>query len=120
MPLCHWPCSCYPNHALGQTNDWMAEIYARWVAAHGVMILCPVHWYQAPASLKLMIDRLVCADGGNPDPTTTQGKDPALAKELELEGWDYPKHLAGRAFAVVAHGDAAGPGEPAAHARPTG
>src|SRR5207248_428831 len=27
MPLCHWPCSCYPNHALGQTNDWMADIY---------------------------------------------------------------------------------------------
>ena len=109
MPLCHWPCSCYPNHALGQTNDWMAEIYPRWVAAHGVMLLCPVHWYQAPASLKLMIDRLVCADGGNPDPTTTHGKDPALAKELELAGWPYPKHLAGRAFAVVTHGDAAGP-----------
>jgi len=109
MPLCHWPCSCYPNHALGQTNDWMAELYPRWVAAHGVMILCPVHWYQAPASFKLMIDRLVCADGGNPDPTTTHGKDPLLAKEIELKGWDYPKHLAGRAFAVVAHGDAAGP-----------
>ncbi len=43
------------------------------------------------------------------DPTTTQGKNPALAKELELKGWGYPKHLAGRAFAVVAHGDAAGP-----------
>ena len=109
MPLCHWPCSCYPNHAMGQTNDWMAEIYPRWVAAHGVFILCPVHWYQAPASLKLMIDRLVCADGGNSDPTTTRGKDPALAKELELNGWDYPKHLAGRAFAVATHGDAAGP-----------
>jgi multimeric flavodoxin WrbA len=68
-----------------------------------------VHWYQAPASLKLMIDRLVCADGGNPDPTTTQGKDPALAKAIELKGWDYPKHLAGRAFSIVAHGDAAGP-----------
>jgi multimeric flavodoxin WrbA len=108
MALCHWPCSCYPNHALGQTNDWMAEIYERWVAAHGVFVLCPVHWYQAPASLKLMIDRLVCADGGNPDPTTTRGKDPALAKKLELEGWPYPKHLAGRAFAVMAHGDAAG------------
>ena len=107
--LCHWPCSCYPNHALGQTNDWMDDIYPRWVAAHGVFILCPVHWYQAPASLKLMIDRLVCADGGNPDPTTTRGKDPALAKELELKGWPYPKHLAGRAFALVAHGDAAGP-----------
>jgi len=109
QPLCHWPCSCYPNHAVGQVNDWMNEIYPRWVAAHGVMILCPVHWYQAPASLKLMIDRLVCADGGNPDPTTTRGKSPVLAKELELQGWDYPKHLAGRAFSIVAHGDAAGP-----------
>lgn len=109
MPLCHWPCSCYPNHALSQSDDWMNDIYPRWSAAHGVCIICPVHWYHAPASLKLMIDRLVCADGGNPDPTTTAGKDPLKAKTLELQGWDYPKHLAGRAFAVVAHGDAAGP-----------
>jgi multimeric flavodoxin WrbA len=108
MALCHWPCSCYPNHAMGQTNDWMAELYPRWVAAHGVLIVCPVHWYQAPASLKLMIDRLVCADGGNPDPTTTRGKDPEKAKALELAGWPYPRHLAGRAFAVVAHGDSQG------------
>jgi multimeric flavodoxin WrbA len=108
MPLCHWPCSCYPNHAMGQTNDWMAEIYPRWVAAHGVFVVCPVHWYQAPASLKLMIDRLVCADGGNPDPTTTHGKDPAAAKALELGGWPFPRHLAGRAFAVIAHGDSQG------------
>jgi len=108
MPLCHWPCSCYPNHAMGQTNDWMAELYPRWVAAHGVLVVCPVHWYQAPASLKLMMDRLVCADGGNPDPTTTRGKDPEAAKALELAGWPYPRHLAGRAFAVVAHGDSQG------------
>jgi multimeric flavodoxin WrbA len=110
MPLCHWPCSCYPNHAMGQTGDWMAELYPRWAAAHGVMILCPVNWYQAPSVLKLMIDRLVCADGGNPDPTTTHGKDPRRAKELELRGWSYPKHLAGRVFSVVVHGDAAGAG----------
>jgi multimeric flavodoxin WrbA len=108
MALCHWPCSCYPNHAMGQTNDWMAELYPRWVAAHGVLLVCPVHWYQAPASLKLMMDRLVCADGGNPDPTTTRGKDPAAAKALELAGWPYPRHLAGRAFGVVAHGDSQG------------
>jgi multimeric flavodoxin WrbA len=74
MPLCHWPCSCYPNHAMGQVNDWMNELYPRWVAAHGVIIVTPVYWYQAPSVLKLMIDRLVCADGGNPDPTTTRGK----------------------------------------------
>ena len=108
MPLCHWPCSCYPNHSLGQVNDWMAELYPRWVAAHGVMILCPVNWYQAPSVLKLMIDRLVCADGGNPDPTATRGKDPERAKQLELDGWPYPRHLAGRVFAVVVHGDADG------------
>ena len=108
MPLCHWPCSCYPNHALAQTNDWMAEIYPKWVAAHGVMILCPVNWYQAPSTLKLMIDRLVCADGGNADPTTTQGKSAKLAKELELADWPFPRHLAGRVFSVVVHGDASG------------
>jgi multimeric flavodoxin WrbA len=74
MPLCHWPCSCYPNHSLGQVTDWMNEIYPRWVAAHGIMIITPVYWYQAPSVLRLMIDRLVCADGGNPDLTTTHGK----------------------------------------------
>ncbi|HAV38174.1 MAG TPA: NADPH-dependent FMN reductase [Massilia sp.] len=108
MPLCHWPCSCYPNHAERQTGDWMNEIYERWVAAHGVIILTPVYWYQAPAVLKLMIDRLVCADGGNPDPSSTGGKDAAKAKRIELDGWDYPKHLAGRAFGLVVHGDVAG------------
>jgi multimeric flavodoxin WrbA len=108
QPLCHWPCSCYPNHAMGQTQDWMNEIYPRWAAAHGVMIVTPVNWYHVPSVLKLMIDRLVCADGGNPDPTTTKGKSPALAKELELKGWDYPKHLAGRAYAVAVHGDVEG------------
>ena len=108
MPLCHWPCSCYPNHALNQTNDWMAEIYERWIAAHAVIIISPVYWYQSPSPLKLMIDRLVCADGGNADPTLTAGKDPARAKEVEMAGWDYPQHLAGRAYGLIIHGDVAG------------
>ena len=43
MALCHWPCSCYPNYSLGQTNDWMNEIYPKWVAAHGIMIVTPVN-----------------------------------------------------------------------------
>ena len=111
QPLCHWPCSCYPNHGQGQTQDWMNEIYPRWVAAHGVLIVTPVNWYHVPSVLKLMIDRLVCADGGNADPTRTHGKNAAEAKAIELEGWDYPKHLAGRAFAVVVHGDVEGAAE---------
>jgi multimeric flavodoxin WrbA len=107
MPLCHWPCSCYPNHALHQTNDWMAEIYERWTAAHAVIIASPVYWYQSPSPLKLMIDRLVCADGGNPDPTSTSGKKAGKAKALEMAGWDYPQHLAGRAYGLIVHGDVA-------------
>jgi multimeric flavodoxin WrbA len=108
MALCHWPCSCYPNYSLGQTDDWMNEIYPLWVAAHGVMIITPVHWYQVPTTLKSMMDRLVCADGGNPDPSSTHGKKAQEAKALELKGWPYPRHLAGRYFGAVAHGDVVG------------
>ena len=108
MPLCHWPCSCYPNPALNQNNDWMAEIYERWTAAHAVIVVSPVYWYQSPSPLKLMIDRLVCADGGNADPTSTSGKKAGKAKALEMAGWDYPQHLAGRAYGLIVHGDVAG------------
>ncbi len=41
QPLCHWPCSCYPNHAIGQSRDWMSDLYPKWVAAHGIMIVVP-------------------------------------------------------------------------------
>ena len=108
MPLCHWPCSCYPNYSLGQVHDWMNEIYPLWVAAHGIMIITPVNWYHVPAALKAMLDRLVCADGGNPDPTSTHGKNAAEAKQLELDGWPFPRHLAGRLFAAVVHADSVG------------
>ena len=107
-PLCHWPCSCYPNYSLGQVHDWMNEIYPLWVEAHGIMIVTPVNWYQVTSPVKLMMDRLVCADGGNPDPSLTHGKHADEAKALELKGWDYPKHLDGRVFSVVVHGDVEG------------
>lgn len=106
--LCHWPCSCYPNYSLGQTQDWMNEIYPMWVRAHGIMIISPVHWYTPSSPIKLMMDRMVCADGGNPDPTSTHGKTVAEAKALELDGWPYPRHLGGRIFSVIVHGDVEG------------
>ena len=86
----------------------MAEIYERWTLAHAVLIITPVYWYQATSPLKLMMDRLVCADGGNADPTSTHGKDAEKAKAMELAGWPYPKHLAGRTYGLVVHGDVAG------------
>lgn len=84
------------------------SFYERWTAAHAVIIVTPVYWYQSPSPLKLMIDRLVCADGGNPDPTSTSGKNVGKAKALEMAGWDYPQHLAGRVYGLVVHGDVAG------------
>lgn len=108
MALCHWPCSCYPNYSLGQVHDWMNEIYPLWVAARGIMIVTPVNWYEAPGPLKAMMDRLVCADGGNPDPSSTHGKHADEAKALELKGWPYPRHLKGRLFSAVTHGDTVG------------
>jgi multimeric flavodoxin WrbA len=86
----------------------MNEIYERWVAAHAIVIVTPTHWYSTSSALKLMIDRLVCADGGNPDPTSTHGKKPEQAKAIELAGWDYPKHLERRVYGLVVHGDVAG------------
>jgi len=106
--LCHWPCSCYPNYSLGQSQDMMNEIYPLWVRAHGIMLITPVNWYHTSSPMKLMIDRLVCADGGNPDPTSTHGKDAQKAKQLELDGWPYPRHLEGRLFSVIVHGDVEG------------
>jgi multimeric flavodoxin WrbA len=106
--LCHWPCSCYPNYARGQSQDLMNSIYPLWVRAHGIMLITPVNWYHASSPMKLMIDRLVRADGGNPDPSSTHGKDAQKAKQLELDGWPYPRHLAGRLFSVVVHGDVEG------------
>jgi multimeric flavodoxin WrbA len=73
-----------------------------------VILLTPVYWYQAASPLKLMMDRMVCADGGNPDPSSTHGKTATEAKAIELKGWDYPQHLAGRVYGVVVHGDVAG------------
>ena len=87
-------------HGLG-TPEPVAQLAARVRAADGVLIVTPVHWYQVSAPLKLMMDRMVCADGGNPDPTLTHGKDAATAKAVELAGWDYPRHLAGRLFGLL-------------------
>ena len=42
-----------------------------------------------------------------PDARPT-ARTPTRPRSLELAGWPYPKHLAGRAFAVVVHGDVAG------------
>ena len=86
----------------------LEDLYRRHLFTHRRAGSEPVYWYHAPSPLKLMIDRLVCADGGNADPTSTSGKNAEKAKSIELDGWPYPKHLEGRAYGLVVHGDVAG------------
>jgi len=95
------PCSCYPQLRDGPGAGLdEREIYPRWVAADGVM-----NPHAGPtgirrrAVLKLMIDRLVCADGGNPrsDDGRTAKKAGREAKALELQGWSYPRPSGGDA-----------------------
>jgi multimeric flavodoxin WrbA len=64
----------------------MNDIYPLWVEAAGIMIITPVNWYATSSPIKVMMDRLVCADGGNPDPTLTQGKDAELASRSSWTG----------------------------------
>jgi multimeric flavodoxin WrbA len=123
--LCHFGCSCYPNEELGQNPDWMHdEIYELLLESHGVFFVSPTYWYSMPGLLKNMLDRMVCLDGANPDPSTTltsdgkSVKDAKKAKALERgpkEGgdsiWEYipKKAMAGKVFAAYVHGDADGP-----------
>lgn len=98
MPPGNGPCSCHPQHGLGQTPDRMATIRERWTAAHAVLIITPAHWCQSPGPLKRMIDRLACND---------RGEQAASDKALEQTACGRPKHLAGQAYGVVVHGDPA-------------
>ena len=86
----------------------MNEIYPKWVAAHGIMIVTPVNWYQVPSSLKLMIDRLVCADGGNPDPTTTTARTRRRPRSSSSRAGPIRGIWRGGCSGVVVHGDASG------------
>ena len=56
----------------------------------------------------LDLSRLTSEMGRQCRSTSTHGKTAKKAKEIELKGWDYPKHLAGRLFSVVVHGDTVG------------
>ncbi len=49
---------------------WNLDIYARLDMADVWAIIGPINWYAPSSNLKLMFDRLVCMNGGNPDEKT--------------------------------------------------
>src|SRR5918994_1349493 len=89
MALCVWPCNCYePNNKTEPDLMWDRDLYARLDRADAWAIIGPVNWYAPSSNLKLMFDRLVCMNGGNPREDLIDHKDPEKAMKLEhTEEW---------------------------------
>ncbi|MBI2921428.1 MAG: NAD(P)H-dependent oxidoreductase [Planctomycetes bacterium] len=112
MALCVWPCNCYSRGDAEQPDlMWDRDLYARLEAADAWAFVGPVNWYGPTSNLKLMFDRLVCMNGGNPRPELIDGKDPAKARALEHRSeWRElsVNHLEGRTAGFFCYGDGGG------------
>jgi len=109
MALCCWPCNCYKRHSFYEPDlMWDEDLYGRIYAADAILIVAPVYWYGPTSSLKLLFDRLVCANGGNPNEKLIHRKDANLAAALENSPeWKALSlnHLEGRTAAFFVYGD---------------
>ncbi len=112
MALCVWPCNCYEkNNSQEPDLMWDLDIYSRLDQADAWAIIGPVNWYGPTSNLKLMFDRLVCMNGGNPNEDLIQHKNPELAMKLEhLPEWKdlSVNHLEGRTAGFFCYGDGGG------------
>jgi multimeric flavodoxin WrbA len=112
MALCVWPCNCYEKKNKKEPDlMWDLDMYSRLDLADAWAIIGPVNWYGPTSSLKLMFDRMVCANGGNPHENLISHKDPEMAMKLEnspeWEGMS-ENHLEGRTSAFFCYGDGGG------------
>jgi hypothetical protein len=112
MALCVWPCNCYePAHRKEPDLMWDLDLYARLDLADAWAFVAPVNWYGPTSNLKLMFDRLICMNGGNPREDLIDHKDPERAMELEhAPEWEglSRNHLEGRTAAFFCYGDGGG------------
>jgi hypothetical protein len=112
MALCCWPCNCYEKNSKAEPDlMWNLDLYARLDLADAWAIIGPVNWYGPASNLKLMFDRLVCMNGGNPKEELIEHKDPELAMKLEhSQEWQQlsVNHLEGRTAAFFCYGDGGG------------
>lgn len=109
MALCVWPCNCYGPRSQTQPDlMWDLDIYGRLARADAWAIIGPVNWYGPSSNLKLMFDRLVCMNGGNPRPDLIDKKDTLKAQALERSAlWRElsRNHLSGRTAGFFCYGD---------------
>jgi hypothetical protein len=112
MALCVWPCNCYEKNSKSEPDlMWDLDLYSRLDLADAWAIIGPVNWYAPSSSLKLMFDRLVCMNGGNPREGLIEHKNPEAAMKLEhLPEWESLSlnHLEGRTAGFFCYGDGGG------------
>jgi len=112
MALCVYPCNCYEKNSKKEPDlMWNLDLYARFDMADAWAIIGPINWYSCSSNLKLMFDRMVCMNGGNPDESTIDHKNPEKAMALEhSEEWEALSlnHLEGRTAAFFCYGDEGG------------
>jgi hypothetical protein len=99
---------------------WDLDLYSRLDLADAWAVIGPVNWYGPTSNLKLMFDRLVCMNGGNPREDLIGHKDPEKAMKLEHSPeWQElsQNHLEGRTAAFFCYGDG-GADETAPDGRP--
>lgn len=112
MALCVWPCNCYQKDDSKEPDlMWDMDLYARLDMADAWAFIAPINWYGPTSNLKLMFDRLVCMNGGNPDEKLIDHKDPEKATALEhSDEWNALSinHLEGRTAAFFIYGDDGG------------
>jgi multimeric flavodoxin WrbA len=112
MALCVWPCNCYEPDSSGEPDlMWDLDLYSRLDLADAWAIIGPVNWYAPTSNLKLMFDRLVCMNGGNPREDLIEHKNAELAMKLEHSAeWEQlsVNHLEGRTAGFFCYGDGGG------------
>lgn len=112
MALCVWPCNCYKKNDNKEPDlMWNLDLYSRLDMADAWAIIGPINWYAPSSTLKLMFDRLVCMNGGNPNEKLIDHKDPVKAMKLEhTTEWKKLSlnHLEGRTCAFFCYGDEGG------------
>jgi hypothetical protein len=109
MALCVWPCNCYEKGSSSEPDLlWNLDLYARLDLADAWAFVAPINWYGPTSNLKLLFDRLVCMNGGNPREELIDHKDPEKAMALERSAqWRElsQNHLEGRTAAFFCYGD---------------
>jgi hypothetical protein len=91
---------------------WDISLYERLARADAWAFIGPMNWYSPSSSFKLMFDRLVCMNGGNPRPDLIDKKNTLKAQALERSAlWHElsKNHLEGRTAAFFCYGDEGGP-----------